>query len=129
MKTRSLAGLFIFTFASLSVFAADGALSGVWNVSATVAGNQVEMTCNVKQEDKKLTGSCKNTIDGTEYALTGEVSAKSVEWKYKRDFAGTEITSTYKGTLDEKGTTITGKMNVQPFDVEADFTAKKEATK
>jgi hypothetical protein len=114
---------------ALSVFAADGPVSGVWKISGKVADNAVEMTCKIKQADKKLTGSCKNTNDGTEYSLTGEVNETNVQWKYTRDFNGTEITSTYKGTLDDKSMTITGKFNVQPFDIDGDFNAKKEDAK
>lgn len=128
MKTRIINALFILTFASLSAFAAGGSVAGTWKVEGSVAGNAVETTCSIKQDDKKLTGTCKGA-DGVESAVTGEVTDKNVKWEFKRDFNGSEITLIFTGALDDKATNITGKINVQPFGIDGDFTAKKDEPK
>jgi len=129
MKSTVLSALFILTFAGVPALAADGPASGVWKVTGSVAGNAVETTCTVKQDDKKLSGSCKGK-DGVESALTGEAADKNVKWEFKRDFNGTEITLIFTGALDDKSSNISGgKINVQPFGVDGDFSAKKEEAK
>jgi hypothetical protein len=124
MKTRIVSLLFTLTLAAVPALAGKDT-SGTWKVSGSVYGTPVEATCTIKQEEKKLSGSCKSS-DGVESVVTGEINDKSVKWELKREFNGSEITLVFSGTLDDETANMSGKINVQPYDVEGDFTAKKE---
>lgn len=129
MKTLIFNTLFILALTALPVLAGDAPASGVWKISGDVSGNVVEATCVIKEEkDKKLSGSCKAS-DGVESKITGTVKEKKVQWTFDRDFNGTAITLTFNGDLDDKASKMTGKIDVQPFGVEGDFTAEKEEKK
>jgi hypothetical protein len=129
MKTFIFNALFILVLTTLPALAGnDAPASGTWKISGDVAGNPVEATCLIKEEDTKLSGTCKSS-DGVESQITGTVKEKKVEWIFDRDFNGTAITLKFSGDLDDKASKITGKINVQPFGVDGDFTAQKEAEK
>lgn len=128
MRTLIFNTLFILVLTIVPVFAGDTPASGIWKISGNVAGNAVEATCTIKEENKKLSGSCLMN-DGVESKITGTVKEKNVQWTFDRDFNGTAITLTFSGGLDDKASKITGKINVEPFGVDGDFTAQKEKKK
>jgi hypothetical protein len=121
--------LFLFlTVAALPVLAAEGPVSGIWTVKGNVYGQDLNQVCTIKQDDKKLTGSCKSETSGTT-EITGEVKDKTVTWQFKTEYNGTPLTIVYNGTLDSASSNISGKINVQEFSIEGEFTAKKEEAK
>ena len=128
MKSQFLKILFILTFAALPALAGDGPVSGVWKINGSVSGVTIDMTCKINQEEKKLTGSCKSD-QVAETAVTGEVADKKVQWKFNTDYNGMSLTLVFNGTLDDKASNMSGKIDVQPVGIEGDFSAKKEEPK
>ncbi|HEY8559030.1 MAG TPA: hypothetical protein VIL74_01410 [Pyrinomonadaceae bacterium] len=128
MRSKILNALFILTIGALPAFAGEGAVSGIWKISGSVYNTPVEMTCTINQDDKKLSGSCKADQLG-EKSITGEVSDRKVQWKLDTDYNGMQLTLVFNGTLDDKASNITGKIDVQPMNIEGDFSAKKEESK
>ncbi|MEO8657380.1 MAG: hypothetical protein ABI693_02875 [Bryobacteraceae bacterium] len=104
-------------------FAADS-VSGTWKIDGDVAGNPVQESCTVKQEAEKLTGSCKGLGDKA-WDVTGAVEGQSVTFQHGGEYNGEALTLTYKGTIDATGA-MKGTIDVKPFDVSGDFSAKKE---
>lgn len=126
---KTFIGLFfVLAFAVVPAFADDAAVAGVWKVTGSVYGNPVDSTCTVKQEGKTLSGSCKSGQTG-ETAITGSVDGKKVTWQFNADFNGTPITIIFNGSVDDAAKAISGSINVQPFNVDGDFTAAKEEPK
>jgi type 1 fimbria pilin len=128
MKSAALTLFLFLTSAAFPATAADGPVSGSWTVKGNVYGNDIAQVCTIKQDEKKLTGTCKSDATG-EVGITGEVKDKTVTWQLDTTYNGTQITLIYSGTLDGAGSNISGKINVEPFNIEGDFTAKKDEPK
>ena len=117
----------VLAFSALTVMAADNPVSGTWKVNGDIAGNAVDQVCTMKQDGKKLTGSCKSPDATTE--ITGEVNDTKVTWQFPLDYNGQKLTLIFTGTLDAASSQIKGTIDVQPIGVSGDFTAKKEEAK
>lgn len=128
-KIKALAFVFVIsTLATLALAAAqDNPVSGTWNVSGDVVGNALRQVCTFTQEGKNLKGTCK--VDGTDKPtdVLGSVEDKTVKWSVKSEYNGEPLTIVFSGTL--KDAEISGSIDVQPFSVSGEFTAKKEAPK
>ncbi len=129
LKTLAL----LLTLAAAPALAQGGAapaasVAGTWKVTGDVVGNPVELVCTFAQEEKKLTGSCKEAGSDKQNPLTGEVDDKKVSWKFDTTFNGQSITVSLAGTL-ESDTRLKGGIDVQPYGVSGDFTAAKEEAK
>jgi hypothetical protein len=108
--------------------AAPADVSGVWHVDGyfDVDHNvRVDLTCTFKQDDQKMIGSCTGRKDGTTTVTArGTVSELEVDWTFDFDSSGQKYTMTLTGTLDEAGTTMTGRLAAAGQD--GPFTAQKE---
>jgi hypothetical protein len=105
--------------------AADDAVSGKWKIDGDVQGNAVQESCTLKLDGDKVTGSCKGIGDKS-WDVTGTFDGKKVVFAHGGEYNGDALTLTYTGTLDENGA-LKGTIDVKPFDVSGDFTAKKES--
>ena len=102
-------------------------VAGTWKVKGEVASTPVTPVCTIKQDDKNiLSGTCK--IMDTETALKGEVKDKNVTWQFNIDYNNDNLTVIFNGTV-ETDSKISGKINVQPYSIDGDFTAEKDAPK
>jgi len=119
--------LVLLALTSVPALAQD--FSGVWKIDGVVADNPVAATCNFKQTEKQITGSCKMDQSDKPLDVKGEVRDKQVTWKYDIDYQGTTYTLTYTGAPDSAAATIKGTILVNPSDSEGDFTATKQTTK
>jgi hypothetical protein len=88
-----------------------------------VNGETHPATCTFKQDGDKLTGTCKGEYGET--ALTGQIQADKFSWKHDVPYNGETITLNYSGTLSS-ATEIKGAVNVQPYNIDGDFTGTKE---
>lgn len=104
--------------------APDTTVSGTWTISGDVQGTAVEESCTIVQQDLLLTGSC-DTQSG-KYDLKGKVDGKTVSYSHGGKYEGSDFVITYTGKLADDGT-IGGTMDVDPFNVTGNFTAKKGA--
>lgn len=76
-----------------------------------------------KQDGMKLTGTQTGGRQG-DIAIDGSVSGNTVTWTVKRNMRGTDVTLTYKATVDGdtmKGSVTSTMENSQP----RDFTAAR----
>jgi len=112
----------LFAAAALPLAAAD--LSGAWKVQGEVAGNPVIATCTIKQEDNKLSGSCKGELGDS--PVKGEVASeeKKVKWEYEVEYMGTKYTLVYAGKL-ESDNDISGTIDAGV--ATGGFTAKRDS--
>ncbi|MDQ1470257.1 MAG: hypothetical protein QOJ99_1737 [Bryobacterales bacterium] len=86
-------------------------------------GNAVSFDCTFRQDDKRITGSCK----GYEFAanVTGSVAEEVVQFSFIYTFAGTPYTCTYTGTLTNNAE-LKGSIVVAGIDgSKGEFVAKK----
>ncbi|HUK31759.1 MAG TPA: hypothetical protein VLV89_11640 [Candidatus Acidoferrum sp.] len=80
-------------------------------------------TVTFKQDGTKLSGT-QSGGRGGDVAIDGSVAGMTVTWTVKRNMRGTDVTLTYKGTVDGdnmKGTMTSTMENSQP----RDFTATR----
>jgi hypothetical protein len=96
-------------FAAFAIVAALGAadISGTWEVEATFDDSKLAgggFDCLFKQVADKLTGNCS---DGTA-SVAGDVAGQSITWRLSAA-AGTSVTTTFTGTLNDAGTRIEGR--------------------
>lgn len=103
----------------------DTDISGTWSISGDVQGTGVEETCTIAQQDVVLTGSC-DTSTG-KYDLKGKLDGKTATFTHAGKYQGSDLTITFTGKLAADGT-MTGTMDVDPFNVTGSFSAKKTAT-
>ena len=97
-------------------------VSGTWNVTANIGGNQSEHTCAFTQKDGELSGTCKG--ERGDYPVTGKVDGKAVTWQFVVEYEGQRLTPVYSGTL-ESADKIVGSVDVQGMGVGGDFTATR----
>lgn len=97
-------------------------IAGTWTVRADVSGNQSESNCTFTQKDADLTGSC--TSDRGTVMITGKVEGKTVSWQFDTQYEGQTLTVYYSG-VPQSAETMTGSINVQPMNVNGEFTARK----
>ncbi len=105
-----------------SAFAAD--VSGHWTFEGDVAGNPVQMECDLKQDGTKLEGTCK-TNNG-DIKLAGAVNDPKVRFSYAIDYQGTTYTLYYTGVLDPAAATAM-KGDIEVSGTSGSFSAKKSA--
>lgn len=88
----------------VSMVAAAGDATGTWalHFDPDFSGYPADATCTLKQDGRKLTGTC-----GGDAALVGSIERGRVRWTMKTG-AKREWTVTFTGTIDESGATITG---------------------
>ncbi len=116
-------------FAALPAVAAappDTDISGTWTLDGDVSGVGVTETCTVVQQDVVLSGSC-NTNTG-KYDLKGKLDGKTATFSHGGEYQGSALTLTYTGKLAADSGTMTGTIDVDPFNVTGSFTAKKGVT-
>ena len=96
--------LMYLALASFTSFRAD--VSGVWSLEMRWSGNDNVSTgvCTLKQGDGKLTGKCQENS-----TISGEVRDRQLTWNVDVNENDQKGRMTFEGTLDDAGTTITGK--------------------
>ncbi len=102
----------------------DVDVTGNWTLSGEVSGVTVNETCTLAQKATVLTGSCKT--DTGNYDTTGKLDGKTATFKHGGTYQGTDLTITYTGKLNADGS-MSGTMDVDPFNVTGSFNAKKGA--
>jgi hypothetical protein len=106
----------------LSVNAAAAAdLSGTWKLAfkPDFSGHETTRDCTFKQDGQKLAIDCEGA------QITGEVKGRNVTFQHKTGRQN-EVTAVYKGTLDEKGTTIKGTWQLSSNKQKGNFEARKQ---
>jgi hypothetical protein len=99
--------------------------TGTWKVSADVQGTPVNLTCTLAEASAKLTGACTGD-DGAQRALTGEVTAKGLSWKFDSAYEGSPITVFLSGSLTPDSAKMNGTMSVSPMGVDGTFSATRQ---
>ena len=105
--------------AAIPATAAD-TVSGKWTIHQSIAGNESDMSCTFTQNGEDLVGTCDGAAG--EVKIAGKVSEKKVTWTIQFDYNGTPLTMKYSGTL-ASATKMTGSVNVDPYQVDGEFTA------
>jgi hypothetical protein len=98
-------------------------ITGKWSVDGSMNGNAVSFDCTFRQDEKRITGSCK----GYEFAaaVTGSVAEEVVQFSFIYNFAGVLYTCTYTGTLTHDSE-LKGSIAVTGIDgTKGEFVAKK----
>ena len=111
----------ILVLAASASAAGASSLTGSWTIHQTVGGNESDQACNFVQTDNKLTGTCRGP--DKDLPITGTADGRKLTWKFDMDVNGTSLTLIYTATLDDSGR-IAGSVEVQPFRVTGNFTAK-----
>ena len=104
---------------------AEDSFAGAWKIEGDVAGNAVQESCTLKQDGGKITGSCKGLGGDKAWEVTGSVEGGAVTFQHGGEYNGEALTLIYKAKLDDKGA-LKGTIDVKPFDVAGEFTAKKD---
>lgn len=107
---------------ALSAGAAD--VSGTWLVNVAIGGQApVDLTCAMKEADKKLTGSCQGA-QFPQLAITGTTDGAKATWSYSVNYQGQDMTIVYNATV-ESATAMKGTVSVMGQE-SGQFTAKKQ---
>ena len=114
--------LFVLLFSMNAAAAAD--LTGTWKLEfkPDFSGQPATHDCAFQQKGQKLTIDCEGA------KMTGQVKGRNVTFQHKTGKQN-EVTAVYKGTLDEKGTTLTGVWHLSPDNREGKFDAHRQEPK
>lgn len=115
---------FLVAVPAVAAAPSDIDVTGTWTISGDVQGVEVPETCTLTQKDVALTGSC-DTNTG-KYDTKGKVDGKTVTFSHGGKYDGNDLTLTYTGKLADDGS-VSGTIDVDPFNVSGSFTAKKGA--
>jgi hypothetical protein len=122
MKLFAAFGCCVFCVAA---HAAD--VSGKWVTQTEVQGIAINESCVLVQSpDNKLSGICE-TSSG-KFKLTGKVDGTSVNFSHPAAYQGEDCTVTFFGKLDDPET-ISGSLDLQPFNAGGAFAMKRETSK
>lgn len=98
-------------------------ITGTWHILGDVAGNPLDVTCTLKQEGEKLSGSCAGVMpDGKASEVTGEIKDGKFSFKHGGEYNGDALTLTYTGTVVSPKE-LKGTIAVDPFAVTGEFAA------
>ncbi len=87
-------------------------ISGVWQVSTSIAQAPVVLDCSILQVGVRLTGWCEpETADARPVALTGALDRTQATWGYDIDVQGQPIHLAYQGTLNADSLGMTGALS------------------
>ncbi len=99
--------------------------NGTWKIDGDVAGNPVQESCTLKEDGGKVTGSCKGLNGEKAWDVTGSVEDGTITFQHSGEYNGEPLTMIYKAKVDDKDA-LKGTVEVKPFDVTGEFTAKKD---
>jgi hypothetical protein len=107
------------TLAISAVAASD--LTGTWKLDfkPDFSGHQTTHACTFEQKGRTIAIDCEGQ------KMAGEVKDQNVTFEHKSG-KQSELTVRYTGTLDEKGTTISGVWRLAPENREGHFEARKQ---
>ena len=125
MKLLAAFGCLVFCAAVHAAAPAD--VSGKWTTQTEVQGIAINETCVLVQAaDSKLTGTC-DTSSG-KFKLTGKVDGTSVNFSHPAAYQGEDCTVSFFGKLDDPET-ISGSVDLQPFNAGGAFAMKRDNSK
>ena len=97
----------------------SSSITGTWKLHQSIAGNESDSVCTLKQSSVDLAGTCDAGMGSVK--VTGKVDGKKVTWSYSAEMNGTSLTAKYEGTVTPGK--IVGNVSVDPYGVSGDFTA------
>jgi hypothetical protein len=125
MKPFAVIGCLLFCVAARAAAPAD--VSGKWMTQTEVQGIAINETCVLIQTpDNKLSGTC-DTSNG-KFKLTGKVDGTSVNFSHPAAYQGEDGTVSFFGKLDDSET-ISGSVDLQPFNAGGAFAMKRDTSK
>jgi hypothetical protein len=81
------------------------------------------MDCTLTQNGENVSGTCNSSVAPKPVAMSGKVTDKQVTLQHKAEYNGDELTIVYTAKL-EKADEFSGTVDVQPMNVDGEFTAK-----
>lgn len=103
-------------------------VSGVWKITGDVHGRPVEMTCQLKENDRKLSGACtRSADDAAPHPIDGTVKGDKLQFQLQTAVGSRPITLIVSGKLNQDGSQIAGDLDVEPLGVAGKFEGEREA--
>lgn len=125
MKLVAAVGCLLFCAVLRAAAPAD--VSGKWVTQTEVQGIAINESCTLVQTpDNKLSGTC-DTSSG-KFKLTGKVDGSNVNFSHPAAYQGEDCTVSFFGKLDDPET-ISGSLDLQPFNAGGAFAMKRETSK
>lgn len=125
MKSLAAMGFVLLCVGAHAAAAPD--VSGKWITQTEVQGIAINETCVLVQTpDNKLSGTCDTS--GGKFKLTGKVDGTSVNFSHPAAYQGEDCTVSFFGKLDDPET-ISGSLDLQPFNAGGAFAMKRDASK
>ena len=124
---KLFAAIICFVFCLAARAAAPADVSGKWMTQTEVQGIAINETCVLLQApDNKLTGTCDTS--GGKFKLSGKVDGTSVNFSHPAAYQGEDCTVSFFGKLDDPET-ISGSLDLQPFNAGGAFAMKRDTSK
>jgi hypothetical protein len=98
-------------------------VTGKWTFTVQTDAGSGTPTVTLKQDGEKLTGHYSSANLG-EAELTGTVKGQDIKFSFSADAAGTQLTVTYTGTIENKDS-MKGSVDLGGM-AQGTFTAKRQ---
>ena len=126
---HALAALLLASPATLWAGPPDiASVSGVWNITGDIHGRPVDMTCQLTETERKLSGTCTRKADGAApHHIDGSVKGQKLQFQLETALGNRPITLIVNGKLNQDGSRVAGDLDVEPLGVGGKFEGEREA--
>jgi hypothetical protein len=100
--------------------------TGVWKIDGDVQGRPINMTCQLTEAERRLTGTCAGAIDGfVAHRVDGTVKDEKLQLHVQTAFGGNSIMLIVSGKLNADRSRLSGDLDVEPLGVGGKFEGER----
>jgi len=116
---------FVSLFFLLATPLSGAELTGKWIFSTNILGNRETVECTLRQDEKRISGSCKGE-QFPEASAEGSINEENIRFSFPYVFAGQTYSCTYTGKLAGENE-MNGSIVVTGIDgITGEFRGKKQ---
>lgn len=102
-------------------------VSGVWKITGDVHGRPVDMTCQLTETDRKLSGACTQSADAAPHQIDGTVKGDKLQFQLQTALGTRPITLIVSGKLSSDDSRVSGDLEVEPIGVGGKFQGERQS--
>jgi hypothetical protein len=102
-------------------------VSGLWKITGDVHGRPIDMTCQLTENERRLSGTCTRSADGAApHQIDGTVKGDKLQFQLQTALGSRPITLIVNGKLNSDDSRVSGELQVEPLGVAGKFHGERE---